>query len=85
MNCVLFRAKIVVKNPCTESTCQNGGTCYADSLSNFHCFCKEGFEGNFCEIDKRPTATTKTSTKATIASSSKLNLINIQLRTFCRE
>ena len=72
-NCLLFHKKIVVKNPCIETTCQNGGTCYADSLSFALCFCKEGFGGKLCEIDKRPTATTTTTTKATTASSSKLN------------
>jgi len=74
--CILIHTKIVVRNPCTETTCQNGGTCYADSLANAQCFCKEGFEGKFCEIDKRPTATTTTTTKSTIESSSKLNLIH---------
>jgi hypothetical protein len=72
-NCILFYSKIVVKNPCTETTCQNGGTCYADSLYNAECFCKEGFDGKFCEIDKRPTATTTTTTKATMAASSKFD------------
>jgi hypothetical protein len=69
-----FYLIIVVKNPCTETTCQNGGTCYADILWNAQCFCKEGFNGKFCEIDQRPTATIKSTTKATMASSSKLNV-----------
>jgi len=76
-NCILFYSKIVVKNPCTETTCQNGGTCYADSLSNAECFCKEGFEGKFCEIDKRPTVTTTTTEVTTKKDPySKLNLIH---------
>ncbi len=85
----LFHTKIVVKNPCTETTCQNDGTCYVDSLSNAECFCKEGFGGKFCEIVKRPTAetttttttTTTNTTKASMASYSKLNLILIWNKT----
>ena len=50
--------KIVVNNPCTEKTCQNGGTCFADKLRQTNCFCKEGFDGKKCEIDQR-TSTTK--------------------------
>jgi len=68
---------IVVKNPCTETTRQNGGTCYADILWNAQCFCKEGLNEKFCEIDQRPTATTKSTTKATMASFIKLNYIHI--------
>jgi len=71
-----LNTKIVVKNPCTKTTCQNGGTCYSDILSNAQCFCLSSFEGKFCEIDKIPTATTTTTTKATTASSSKLNSVH---------
>ncbi len=35
-------------NPCTETTCKNGGTCYADSLMKTKCFCEEGFDGIYC-------------------------------------
>jgi len=85
-NCYLFFSKIVVKNPCTKTTCQNGGTCYADSLSNAECFCEEGFEGKFCEIDKRPTATTATTTKATIAASGRFDsFLKETLMTLFRE
>ncbi len=52
--------KTDVNNPCTKTTCQNGGTCYADNFMNTQCFCDEGFAGVFCEIDKRPTTTTAT-------------------------
>jgi hypothetical protein len=76
MKRILFNTKIVVTNSCTKMTCQNGGTCYADSLANAQCFCEKGFEGKFCEIDKRPTTTTTTTTKATIVASSKLNSIH---------
>ncbi len=72
----IFNKKIVVKNPCTETTCQNGGTCYADILWNAQCFCKEGFEGKFCEIEKRPTATTSTEVTTKKESYSKLNSIH---------
>ena len=81
-NFVSFHSKIVVKNPCTKTTCQNGGTCYADILSNAQCFCEEGFEGKFCEIDKRPTVTTATTTKATMAPSSKFDSIHSWNKTF---
>jgi len=73
-----FYLIIVAKNPCTETTCQNGGTCYADILWNAQCFCKEGFNGKFCEIDQRPTDTTKSTTKTT--SSSKLLFLIVRYR-----
>ncbi len=72
--------KIDVNNPCTEKTCQNGGTCYEDNLMNTHCFCSKGFDGKYCENDKRPTTTTtftaETTTTTTIITEqySKLKL-----------
>ena len=58
----LLNEKKLVNNPCTEATCQNGGTCYAENLINVKCFCQEDFDGRNCEIDKRPTTTTSTTT-----------------------
>ena len=47
-----------MNNPCTETTCQNGGTCFADKLGQTKCFCEDGFDGESCEIDQRTTTTT---------------------------
>jgi len=58
-----------VNNPCSETTCQNGGTCYADNLMNTQCFCQDGFDGQNCEIDTRTT--TSTSTTSTTEPTSK--------------
>ena len=49
-----------MNNPCSEATCQNGGTCYAENLVNSKCFCQEGFDGQNCEIDRRQATTTTT-------------------------
>ena len=52
------KKKLVVNNPCTEATCQNGGTCYAENLINIKCFCQEvmvKIDGKNCEIDRRLT------------------------------
>ena len=72
-----FNKKTDVNNPCTKTTCQNGGTCYADNFMNTQCFCDEGFAGVFCEIDKRPTTTTittpTTTTTATTSTTAKTN------------
>jgi hypothetical protein len=57
--------KLVFNNPCTEATCQNGGTCYAENLINIKCFCQQDFDGRNCEIDKRPTTTTTSTTSTT--------------------
>ena len=46
-------------NPCTETTCKNGGTCYSDSLMKTKCFCEESFDGIYCEIERRTTITSK--------------------------
>ncbi len=39
-------------NPCSPTTCQNGGTCYQlSSLSTLAlCVCTHNFSGTFCEI-----------------------------------
>ena len=58
-----------MNNPCSETTCQNGGTCYADSLMNTQCLCQEGFDGQYCEIDTKTT--TSTSTTSTTEPTSK--------------
>ncbi len=47
-----------MNNPCTETTCQNGGTCFADKLGQTKCFCEDGFDGENCEIDQRTTTST---------------------------
>ena len=61
MNTILLnKKKLVVNNPCTEKTCKNGGTCFADKLRQTKCFCKEGYDGKSCEIDKRTTNKTST-------------------------
>ena len=52
--------KIVVTNPCTRTTCGNGGTCYADSLLNAQCICAEGFGGKFCQIEAKTATTART-------------------------
>ena len=44
-----------MNNPCTKTTCENGGTCFADKLGQTKCFCKDGFGGKSCEIDQRST------------------------------
>lgn len=41
--------KFDIINFCARSSCLNGGTCIPDNGS-FECKCKEGFEGEFCEI-----------------------------------
>ena len=70
--------KLVVNNPCTKTTCQNGGTCYAENLINVKCFCQEDFDGRNCEIDKRPTTNTSTTTttNTTTERFSKLKIKN---------
>ena len=70
----LLDEKKLVNNPCTEATCQNGGTCYAENLNNIECFCQEGFDDKNCEIDKRPTTTTTTTTTTTPERLSKLKI-----------
>jgi hypothetical protein len=55
-----MKQKIVVYNPCTDATCLNGGTCFADKLRQTKCFCEEGFEGKNCEIEHGITKTTTT-------------------------
>ena len=54
-----------MNNPCTETTCQNGGTCFADKLRQTKCFCDEDFDGESCEINTRTTSTTTTTTSTT--------------------
>ncbi len=54
-----------MNNPCTKSTCQNGGTCFADELGQTKCFCEDDFDGESCEIDQRTTATTIITTSTT--------------------
>ncbi|KAK6323422.1 hypothetical protein J4Q44_G00057610 [Coregonus suidteri] len=45
-------------SPCLSSPCQNGGTCSESNttVDPFTCQCKEGFEGNHCEIEKTETS-----------------------------
>jgi len=75
MNTIDSTKKLVENNPCTETTCQNGGTCYHDGLMITKCFCKEGFDGKNCENVKRPTTTTSTTTSTTELDSKQKTLI----------
>lgn len=36
-------------NPCSQSPCRNGGTCYPQSASSFVCYCPNGFTGRYCD------------------------------------
>ncbi|KAG8240118.1 hypothetical protein J437_LFUL019751, partial [Ladona fulva] len=38
-------------NDCKLNPCHNGGTC-VDKVNSFQCICKEGWEGNICNINK---------------------------------
>ena len=49
--------------PCDANPCRNGATCLNTGQS-FTCVCKEGFEGQHCQMEERqtPTSTATTST-----------------------
>jgi hypothetical protein len=49
---------------------------------NAICFCKEGFDGKYCEIDRRTTTTATTTTKTTTESQSKiiLSVISVNVK-----
>ena len=34
---------------CTQTSCQNGGTCHKMSYGRFKCDCADGFLGKQCE------------------------------------
>ena len=36
------------RSPCLDAVCFNGGTCVGDG-DTYSCYCRDGFEGNFCE------------------------------------
>ena len=76
--------KLVVNNPCTEATCQNGGTCYAENLINIKCFCQEGFDGRNCEINKTLTITTSTTT-TTATTTERYSKLKIQNTNFLKK
>ncbi|XP_050308986.1 protein eyes shut [Anthonomus grandis grandis] len=41
--------------PCGGEACQNGGTCWLDSLLNPHCLCLEPYYGEHCEFTPKCT------------------------------
>lgn len=42
------------KNPCTENTCLNGGSCFFNTDQGItECFCQPGIEGKYCEINNK--------------------------------
>ena len=36
---------------CTDSVCQNGGTCI-EGLNSFRCICPDNYAGRVCDISK---------------------------------
>ncbi|XP_069039964.1 basement membrane-specific heparan sulfate proteoglycan core protein isoform X5 [Lepisosteus oculatus] len=42
----------VDQSPCDRMLCLNGGTCFAPGEYELQCLCRDGFEGERCEISK---------------------------------
>lgn len=62
-------------NPCSLEYCQNDGACYLNGRKKMQCFCREGFEGTNCEINKtdrfenNPLIVDEVTTEATTVTS----------------
>ncbi|XP_006818169.1 uncharacterized protein LOC100376577, partial [Saccoglossus kowalevskii] len=44
----------VTTNPCNNSPCQNGGTCYNLGSGSYSCQCASGWTGNQCQTSTNP-------------------------------
>ena len=48
----LLFISFVTVNSCTDTPCQNGGTCTVTGDNSYVCECLDGFQGNNCDTSK---------------------------------
>ena len=47
---------VAEENPCYNNSCMNGASCLPNfNLTNYECFCANGFTGQYCEFERNQT------------------------------